>query len=542
MCGIFYINDDNTDNTDNTVNTVNDKDKSEKIKNCINTIKHRGPDNTNIINLSNHETLGFHRLVINGLNSNSDQPMTLNNETYLLCNGEIYNHEILAKKYDIQCTTGSDCEIILHMYKRFGFDQTIEELDGEFAIILVTPDNVYVARDPYGVRALYIATDSNNPLKLGLSSECKALYPLFNPSEIRQFEPGSILHFNKITGNYMLRTYYNFSNTFTYMKNVNDDECIKKIKDLLINSVKKRIMCARLDKTNNAPAIGAYLSGGFDSSAIASILQRELKTKLETFSIGFKGSPDLFYAQKVADFIGSNHHEYIITEQEALETIPEVIRMIETYDITTIRASTMMYLLSKYIKRDSNVVVMLSGEGSDEASGSYRYFHNAPNATLFHEETERLLKDLCYFDNLRADKSSAAWGLEIRVPFLDVDFLKYYMNLPSYKKTQEGLEKYLLRKAMIGYLPNDVLYRPKEAMSDGVSQHGRSWSTIIQSEAIRSTGIQNGIKAEKELYLSIFRKHYAGCDSQIPYYWLPKWCGDVEDPSARVLSIYNATI
>ena len=527
MCGIFYINHDNTDNT-------------EEIKKCINTIKHRGPDNTNIINLSKYETLGFHRLVINGLNNKSDQPMTLNNETYLLCNGEIYNHEILAKKYDIECTTGSDCEIILHMYNRFGFDQTIEELDGEFAVILVTPDNVYVARDPYGVRALYIATDSNNILKFGLASECKALYPLFNPSEIRQFEPGSIGHFNKTTVNYTLRTYYNFTNTLEPI--VTDDECIKKIKDLLINSVKKRIMCARIDKTNNAPAIGAYLSGGFDSSAIASILQRELKTKLETFSIGFEGSPDLFYARKVADFIGSNHHEYIITEQEALQAIPEVIRMIETYDTTTIRASTMMYLLSKYIKRDSNVVVMLSGEGSDEASGSYRYFHNAPNSILFHEETERLLKDLCYFDNLRADKSSAAWGLEIRVPFLDVDFLKYYMTLPSYKKTQEGLEKYLLRKAMIGYLPDDVLYRPKEAMSDGVSQHGRSWSTIIQTEAIRSTGIQNGIKAEKELYRSVFIKHYAGCDSQIPYYWLPKWCGDVEDPSARVLSIYNATL
>jgi asparagine synthase (glutamine-hydrolysing) len=316
--------------------------------------------------------------------------------------------------------------------------------------------------------------------------------------------------------------------------------CYGKLHRLLTQAVEKRLMCSRTHIATCAPTIGAYLSGGFDSSAIAALLRKMLPFKFDTFSIGFEGSPDLFYARKVADYIGSNHHEYIITEAEALAAIPDVIRAIESYDITTVRASTMMYLLSKYIKRDTNVVVMFSGEGSDEASGSYRYFHNAPNPVEFHQETERLLKDLCYFDNLRADKSSAAWGLELRVPFLDIEFLQYYMTLPASLKTQNGLEKYLLRKAMEGYLPNSVLYRPKEAMSDGVSLHGRSWSTIIQEEAMRCLGTSNGLLAEKSLYLSLFQKYYAGCEAQIPYYWLPKWCGDVQDPSARVLSIYNA--
>jgi asparagine synthase (glutamine-hydrolysing) len=311
-------------------------------------------------------------------------------------------------------------------------------------------------------------------------------------------------------------------------------------------------MCSRTTDKNDIPAIGAYLSGGLDSSLIAAILQKELNKqtvpcKLETFSIGFIGSPDLHYARNVAEYIGSNHHEVIITEEEALLAIPEVIKAIESYDITTVRASTMMYLLSKYIKQNSKVVVMLSGEGSDEASGSYKYFQNAPNDDEFHKESERLLKDLCYFDNLRADKSSAAWGLEVRAPFLDLDFLKYYMTVPRCIKTQMGKEKYLLRKAFKSnnkdnYLPEEVLCRPKEAMSDGVSLQKRSWSVIIQEAAKKDFyNTDDGLEAEKEMYLYYFNKYYKGCTKQIPYMWLPKWCGDIKDPSARVLSIYGGS-
>ena len=529
MCGIFYIT--TTDQNDNI------SFKNNNIINSINSIQHRGPDITTIISRYPNEIMAFHRLCINGETGLSNQPMTLNGTTYLLCNGEIYNHEVLQTKYKVKCTTGSDCEIILHLFEKIGFENTVKELDGEFAIVLVNGADVYVSRDPYGVRALYIS--NGNTGRFGVASECKALYALFKPSDIRQFMPGTILKWR--AGSYTETKYYEYQHTIIPSELTNPDDCFSQLRNLLIDAVKKRMMCSR-KHLNEQPAIGAYLSGGFDSSAIAAILQSEIvpPNKLETFSIGFVGSPDLHYARKVAEFIGSQHHEYIITERQALEAIPGVVRSIESYDITTVRASTMMYLLSEYVRENSKVVVLLSGEGSDEASGSYRYFHNAPSHDAFHREAERLLKDLCFFDNLRADKSSAAWGLEVRVPFLDLDFLKYYMTLARDVKTQEGIEKYALRKCLEGYLPEEILYRPKEAMSDGVSYHGRSWSTIIQEEARELMDLEDGLNAEKEYYMTLFQKHYFGCEQQIPYYWLPKWCGDVKDPSARVLSIYNA--
>jgi asparagine synthase (glutamine-hydrolysing) len=532
MCGIMYVNDKNQEN-------------KQLLQESFNKIKHRGPDASQLIFRNPGEALGFHRLQINGHTPQANQPMTIDGgDTYLLCNGEIYNHVALQKKYNITCTSGSDCEVILYLYKKIGFAQMVQELDGEFAIILVTPDIVYIARDPYGVRALYMATGAHS---IGLASENKALYELFHPLNIMQFLPGHICEWSIKDGAYNMYSYYKFYRQFMDVNLLNEPAaCVARVRDLLIKSVQKRLMCARLGSADNKkmPAIGAYLSGGFDSSAIAAILQKELagQGQLETFSIGFEGSPDLYYAKKVALHIGSKHHEYIISEEQALQAIPEVVRMIETYDITTVRASTMMYLLSEYISKQSKVVVMLSGEGSDEASGSYRYFHNAPNAQEFHLETERLLKDLCYFDNLRADKSSAAWGLEIRVPFLDLDFLKYYMTIPPEMKTQNGIEKYLLRTAVSDYLPHDVLYRPKEAMSDGVSVHNRSWSKIIQYYASKIYNMANGLEAEKFHYLSIFKYHYNNCLYQMPYYWLPKWCGNVADPSARVLPIYNASV
>jgi len=521
MCGLIYLNE-----------VDNNKVPKAILNSSIKTIKHRGPDMSTVVSNKEGEVMGFHRLMINGMNGLSNQPMTINGTSYLLCNGEIYNHMALQEKYNIKCTSGSDCEIILHLFEIIGFEKTVKELDGEFAMVLVTPEKVFIARDPYGVRSLYFAIEIG---MIGVASENKALYNLFNPAFIKQFPPGTVAEWNKTSKTYSSVTYYSYTHQISLQMQVVEAECIARLRSLLVSAVKKRNMCSR-----GQHAIGAYLSGGFDSSVIASILQREIQPyKLETFSIGFKGSPDLLYARKVADYIGSNHHEYVINEEDALEAIHHVVKAIETYDITTIRASTMMYLLSKYISETSKVVVMFSGEGSDEASGSYRYFDNAPNDEEFHKESERLLKDLCYFDNLRADKSSAAWGLELRVPFLDFEFLKYYMTLPRSVKTQNGMEKYILRKAFEGYLPEEVLYRPKEAMSDGVSIHERSWSKIIQEYASQVLRIENGLEAEKQMYLTIFRKFYSECEHQIPYYWLPKWCGEVQDPSARVLEIYK---
>jgi asparagine synthase (glutamine-hydrolysing) len=472
--------------------------------------------------------------MVNGMSSLSNQPMTFDGENYLLCNGEIYNHRALETKYGISCLTGSDCEIILRLFLKIGFRRTIEQLDGEFAIVLITPDYVFTARDPYGVRALYLG---ESDVSIGFASEMKALHGLF-PAEsiqsIQQFKPGHIMQWNK---KLKRGEYYTPYATYPGEISVGKPDT-ERLKNLLIAAVEKRLMCERTTPAG-LPSIGAYLSGGFDSSAIAAILQKKYPGRLETFSIGFRDAPDLIYARKVAAHIGSKHHEYVITEQEALPAIPAVIRAIESYDTTTVRASTMMYLLSEYIKKNTSVVVMFSGEGSDEASGSYRYFHNAPSQAEFQAESLRLLTDLCYFDNLRADKSSAAWGLELRVPFLDLDFLNYYMTIAPQYKTQGGLEKYLLRQTMVDYLPEDVLYRPKEAMSDGVSLHNRSWSSIIQETARGVTGIADGLTAEKTWYLQVFQEAYPCCTGQIPYYWVPKWCGDVQDPSARTLAIYN---
>lgn len=549
MCGIFYLYEPDQEQIKHTKTEVN---------RAIESIRHRGPDVTTVISREeSKETMAFHRLSINGSTTLANQPMSLDGETYLLCNGEIYNHEALQRKYEINCITGSDCEIILHLFKKIGFDLTVKELDGEFAIVIVTPGYVYAARDPYGVRSLYISgTDGDF---LGIASECKALYPLFKAESIGQFPAGHIMAWNKQKSSYdYIECYYIYTHSIdTTLKpdTLEEIECMKKTRKLLVNAVKKRMMCSRTIGSNgsngsnansnkndkNDKAIGAYLSGGLDSSVIAAILQKELgNKKLETFSIGFSGSPDLRYAKIVAEHIGSAHHEVIITEEEALKAIPEVVKTIESYDITTIRASTMMYLLSKYIKQNTEIVVMFSGEGSDEASGSYRYFDNAPSDEEFHQESERLMKDLSYFDNLRADKSSAAWGLEIRVPFLDLDFIQYYMTLPRCIKTQKGLEKYLLRAAIssaeYNYLPDEIISRKKEAMSDGVSLHERSWSTIIQEAAKKEFyNVHDGLEAEKKMYNYYFNEYYKGCTKQIPYYWLPKWCGDMKDPSARLI-------
>ena len=552
MCGIFYIYDESPSNQTN----------ESAIHNAINTIKHRGPDTSQVIS-NKYVTMGFHRLIINGSNGLSNQPMTLDGQTYLLCNGEIYNHVRLQQKYNIVCTTGSDCEIILHLYKILGFKKMVQELDGEFAIIIVTDNKVYIARDPYGVRSLYIAVDAKKN-KICVASESKAIYKLFGPELIKQFKPGNIGRWSIMNQNnhlivgenpekYIQSPYHNYKRKMITMpmpmpmddNNNNNDQiqtdAIYNIRKLLITAVEKRTMCSRM----NTNSFGVYLSGGLDSSIIAAVLQKKmapLKIKIKTFSIGFENSPDLYYARQVAEHIGSIHSECIITEEIAIGAINSVIYATETYDVTTVRASIMMYLLSKHINETSDVVVVFSGEGSDEASGSYRYFHNAPSSLEFNSECERLLSDLHLFDNLRVDKSSAAFGLEARIPFLDLDFINYYMTIPRELKTQRGIEKFLFRKAFVDMLPESIITRPKEAMSDGVSRVTRSWSDILQGEAIRVTGIADPIYAERELYWFIFNKHYNGCGHQIPYYWLPRWCGDVKDPSARTLPFYNGSV
>lgn len=562
MCGIFSY----------FVRPTSDL-KKQQIINSAMKIQHRGPDETHIIHgnlpgdMFDTYHLIFHRLMINGLSPESGQPLVYPSEhpyLYLLCNGEIYNYQelVVRESLALEYHSKSDCEIILHLYHRYGIEKTLDMIKGVFAfVILDTKANkIVMARDPLGVRSLYYSVDQYG---FGLCSELKGLYDLADPAAISQFPGGCYgsLDYDSGSSKLSLTRYYDITAPVELLTDSEQTIC-KTLSDLFINAVRRRMMCDRTT-SDGRPTVGAYLSGGFDSSVVAAVLADCYPGQLETFSIGFADAPDLINARLVAEYIGSKHHEYVITEQEALEGLYEVTRQIESYDVTTNRASTFMYLLSKYIQRKSDTVVVLSGEGSDEMFGSYMYFHNAPSDCDFHQETLRLLKDLQYFDLLRGDKSSAVAGLEIRVPFLDIDLINYVRRIPPKLKMAHGIEKYIIRKAMSQVrnsageplLPDSILWRTKEAMSDGVSLHQRSWNTIIQahllsnaysslqfvvsSEEADQTESQDPVDLEKVWLKNRFISEYPGCAHTIPYEWLPKWCGDVKDSSARVLDVYK---
>ena len=532
MCGIFgYLSSSSL--SDDTIQLL--QKESGKIK-------HRGPDDNSTFRSSN-VFLSFYRLAINDLSINGNQPLYYNNlrECVLICNGEIYNWKKLSMDYGYDLKSTSDCEVILHLYKQFGFKKAIEMLDGVFSCILIDGDNIHVARDPIGVRPLFIGKHNEDIM---FSSEMKSIQVLAD--SVEQFPPGCI--WNNNDKEYV--KYYVPSLIYNQNKHSSEVIILQTISDLFISAVDKRLMSER--------PIGCMLSGGLDSSLVAALLVRNIKG-LRTFSIGLKGASDLKFAKRVADHLGTIHTEIIVTEQEMLDAIDPVILQIESYDTTTVRASTPMYLLGKYIKEHTDITVIYSGEGSDEASGSYLYFRNAPDTTEFHNETIRLMEDLSYYDVLRCDRTTAGHSLEVRVPFLDKDFLQYYMNIdPKLKipSTYGGIEKYLLRKAFdkCNLLPDDILWRTKEAMSDGVSCQERSWYEIIQehTEPIYSDTTMNKLQIkythntpilkESMHYRIIFDKYYPGREKIIPYYWLPKWCGNKVDPSARILKdVYSTT-
>ena len=532
MCGIFgYISDE----------PITD-DKQETLKNYADKSNARGPDNSISKVINDKIFLRFHRLKINDTSDLGNQPITHPNDANLtlICNGEIYNFQELISENDFHPKSNSDCEIILHMYKKYGIKKTVENLDGVFAFMLIdnNTNSIFLARDPIGVRSMYIGSDDDG--NFAVASEIKSLHGLVK--NIEQFRPGYYYeYYDKV-----YTQYYNY----IYSNPSDDTEQVimKNIKTLLNKAVKKRLLSDR--------PIGCLLSGGLDSSLITALLaQHYPKGKLKTFSVGLEGSVDLYYARKVAEHIGTDHHELVLTQEEMLDYIKKDIYQIETYDITTIRASTPMLMLSNYIRDNTDISVIFSGEGSDEASGSYMYFHNAPNTGAFKRETIRLMKDMVYYDVLRCDKSTAGAGLEVRVPFLDKDFLEYYMNIEAKFKMPKtyNIEKYLLRKAFDSdnLLPRDVLWRVKEGMSDGVSGKKKGWFQIIQDHVETIMTDEAFIELKKKYkwncpaskesmwFREIFNEYYEGCEKTIPYYWLPKWSGDITEPSARVLNCYN---
>jgi asparagine synthase (glutamine-hydrolysing) len=637
MCGIFTLL--------NNISTY----REDKIKEAFQKGVGRGPEYSELMNVTNNDEklmFGFHRLAINGLNEISNQPLRIDN-IVLICNGEIYNYKELYKMLEIEPTTSSDCEVIIHLYKRYGIEYTLQVLDGVFSFALYEKASaseagraseagasasgkesvLHIARDPYGVRPLYMLncepfgglenTGSNNntiePI-IAFASEIKVLNNLFNapnyeegtnerlqfsdyhalekcegeklltssqmsfPYKITHFEPGTYRSFtlNKkfwkpmaLAGgggeSHRYHT-FNFNPALLDKKfDLIDYNMTEEICYFLNKAVEKRVV-----GTTERP-VACLLSGGLDSSLIAALVSKYYTENgkngkvLETYSIGMEGSEDLKYAQIVANHIGSKHTSIIVTEDDFFNAIPEVIKAIESYDTTTVRASVGNYLLGKYIKANSEAKVIFNGDGSDELTGGYLYFQEAPNGMEFDKECKRLLKDIHAFDVLRSDKCISSHGLEPRTPFLDRSWVDYYLSIPisyrnhGYKKDKKLIEKYLLRYAFDinepNLLPSIVLWRKKEAFSDGVSGVHKSWFEIIKE---RLAGYNDGSGCddddvrnnkyqrhnipktnEQRYYRNIYDKAYPNTANVVPYFWMPRFIENVTDASARTLSIYQ---
>ena len=526
MCGIYAYR-------GNSIQWSELKEESDKIK-------YRGPDNSNVIMVDGNTIFAFHRLSIMGTTASGNQPLVHPEDSALtlICNGEIYNYKALATAHGFNLRTGSDCEIILHLYKSYGIEKTIKELDGVFMFVLHdhNKDELYAGRDPFGVRPGFIGTKGKETF---IASEAK---PLINTCDkVVPFKPGH--WWQERTGEL---TRYHFHKVETLSK-ASESELLEGIRTRLEDAVKKRMMAER--------EIGTLLSGGLDSSLISALVnQYHVGPPLKTFSIGMPGSIDLEYAQTVATHLGTDHHQIQISEKDFLDAIETVIYNIESYDTTTVRASVGNYLVSKFIRENSNCKVIFNGDGSDEVCGGYLYMRNAPSPSAFQSECHRLVDEIHRFDVLRSDRSISSNGLEARTPFLDKEFVRYYLSIPAELKMFGGikhLEKYLLRQSFEGLnlLPKDVLWRRKCAFSDGVSAKTNSWHRVLQrfvDSQISDTEFDMKAKTythctpvlkESYYYRKVYESFFGNHDKLIPHFWVPRWV-ETDDPSARELSGY----
>ena len=586
MCGIFAL-----------LNSYLDDEMESMTKEQFYKCKGRGPEYSSF-NTYHKLILGFHRLAINGLNDDSNQPIIYNNIT-LICNGEIYNYEKLYKYMNVIPITNSDCEVIIHLYLKYGIEQTLTMLDGVFAFILydnrITKENtsnkVYVARDPIGVRPLYYMrplndrhifshdsdteneNQNNNEPLYGFASEMKCLETYYNDTTqtnkkytLTHFEPGTYSMF-KLTEQGLDVWYPIMKNKSYYMPtfphehflNFTKQQQLDKLKEDYYIHIAKYLKLA-VDKrcvTSERP-IACLLSGGLDSSLIAALVadyfKKNKQQQIETYSIGLENSEDIKHARIVAEYIGSKHNEIIVSERQMFYIIPELIQTIESYDTTTVRASIGNYLIGKYIASNSDAKVIFNGDGSDELFGGYLYINKCPDDIEFDKEVRRLLKDIHLFDVLRSDKCISSNGLEPRTPFLDRNFVNYVLSIPPYFRNHNNFdepEKYLLRRSFDKehfqnsqnqpLLPDKILWRKKEAFSDGVSSQEKSLFLILQ-EMIASKYSEEtpNIELEKKYYKSLFVKHFPNCQHIVPYLWMPKYT-DTNDPSARTLDVYNSS-
>ena len=527
-------------------------------------IRHRGPDWSGVY-CGERAILSHERLSIVDPQSGGQPLFSCGGKQVLAVNGEIYNHQEiraeLAGEYDFR--TGSDCEVILPLYRKLGVG-LLEKISGIFAFALydIEKDEYLIARDPVGVIPLYIGWDSDE--QFYVASEQKALEGVC--STIRPFLPG---HYWSSREGKMVRWYKR--DWFEYDAVKDNGADIPTLRKALESAVKRQLM-------SDVP-YGVLLSGGLDSSIISAVAKKYADRRVESndrdrawwpqlhsFAIGLKGAPDLAAARKVADHIGTVHHEINYTVQEGLDAVRDVIYYIETYDVTTVRASTPMYLLARVIK-SMGIKMVLSGEGADEVFGGYLYFHKAPDARAFHEETVRKISKLHLYDCLRANKSLSAWGVEGRVPFLDKEFLDVAMRInPAAKMAKDGhIEKWILRKAFEDMLPSEIVWRQKEQFSDGVGYNWIDTLKQLTAEAVSDREMEHAAERfpinpprnkEEYYYRTIFEEHFpshtaAQCVPSVPSVacstaealaW-DKAFRDMNEPSGRaVLGIHNTDL
>ena len=495
----------------------------------------RGPDDSRIVDVG-QGLLGFHRLSIMGLHPEGMQPFVLNG-SFVVCNGEIYGFEKLRQELSKEYTfvSQSDCEVLLPMYEKYGVGM-FAMLDAEFACILFDGKNkkFIAARDPIGIRPLYYGYDKSGVIVF--ASEPKNLTGLVG--EILPFPPGH---------------YYCDGKFVCYCDIAAAERCLPDGLETVCSGIHDRLVAGVRKRLVADAKVGFLLSGGLDSSLVCAIAAQESSKPIRTFAIGMSGDAiDLKYAQQVADYIGSDHTPVIISKEDVLAALEPVIELLGTFDITTIRASIGMYLVCKYIHENTDIRVLLTGEISDELFG-YKYTDFAPSAEEFQKESQKRIRELHMYDVLRADRCISVNSLEARVPFGDLDFVKYVMAIdPELKLNKYNKGKYLLRHAFEGdYLPHDILWREKAAFSDAVGhsmvnylkEYAENYYTDEEYERNRTkyTHAQPFTK-ESLLYREIFEKYYPGQGQMIVDFWMPNknWEGcNVNDPSARVLANYG---
>jgi asparagine synthase (glutamine-hydrolysing) len=568
MCGIWgYVS---------TEQTVKFSKDLVTLYNSYLKLQSRGPDRSQFLEINEFVKiiLGFHRLAIVDTSRKGDQPFVIERKDrtiYCLCNGEIYEHKQIEQKYNIKCESGSDCEIIPRIYEQYGIDEVVKNIKGgEFACAIIDISHtenkltLYCVRDPVGVRPLFIGQDDYG---FCFSSNLKGIQDVVQHDAIVQMPSGSYLKFDVLsdkTGTINTQIKFTKYHDMTYpiqKSTLSDEELFSDIHlETIFEQVRDTLIASVESMLESDRPLGALLSGGLDSSLIVSIASRYLREnygkQLHTFSIGMPGSTDRKYAEMVSKYCETIHTHIELTTEDFLRAINDVVECVETPEVTTIRASTGQYLVSKIISEKHDCKVLLIGDGSDEICSGYIYFHKAPSPEEMHKENVKLINELKYYDVLRADRGVASNGLEARVPFLKYTFVDLIMNLdPRLRMPREGMEKWLLRKAFDkhNYLPDEVLFRRKEAFSDGVSSVKNSWHKIIQTNCDKLISDKE-FEVEKHSYghllipnkeaLYFMRQFCAKFDKDlthvVPHYWLPNsdWVGNVTEASARVLDFY----